>query len=134
MPIDLFLSFGLFFITAVVMTVVFLFLYSVVTPYNDYELIFEKNNIAASIGFGGAIVGVAIPMYSALSSSVSYFDFVTWGFVAIVIQLVFAFVVTRMNGKYSFKKQIVEGSLSVGIFMALLSISIGMVNAGSMSY
>ncbi len=134
MPVDLFLSFGLFFLTAIVMAVVFLYLYSVVTPYNDYELIFEKNNIAASIGFGGAIVGVAVPMYSALSSSVSYIDFVTWGFVAIFIQLIFALIITRTKGKYSFEKHIEEGSVSVGVFMALLSISIGLINAGSMSY
>ena len=96
--------------------------------------IFEKNNIAAALGFGGAIIGVSIPLYSALENSVSYFDFAVWGAIAIAIQLAYAFVVTRISGKYSFNEKINEGVVSVGILMAFLSICIGLLNAGSMSY
>lgn len=129
-----FLSFGLFFLTAVVVVVVFLFLYALVTPYDDYELIFEKNNTAAAIGFGGAVAGLCIPLYSALTSSVSYWDFVIWAVIAMLIQLVFAFVMTRGKGKYSVTKLIDEGVVSAGVLLAFISISIGLLNAGSMSY
>ena len=61
-------------------------------------------------------------------------DFAIWGAIAILIQLLFAFIVTRCNGKYSFKTEISNGVISVGILMAFLSISIGLLNAGSMSY
>jgi putative membrane protein len=114
--------------------IIFLYLYAIVTPYDDYKLIFEENNLAAALGFGGAIIGVSIPLYSALVHSVSYVDFAIWGFIAILIQLVFAFIVTRLGGKYSFKTKISDGIISVGILMAFLSISIGLLNAGSMSY
>ena len=134
MLLESFLSFGLFFITAVAVMIIFLFLYAIMTPYDDYKLIFEDNNTAAAIGFGGAIVGVSIPLYSALTHSVSYFDFVVWAVVAILIQLIFAFIMTRMKGKYSVRRLIEEGIVSVGILMAFISISIGLVNAGSMSY
>lgn len=134
MEIGLFISFLSFFFTAVILVVVFLYLYAVVTPYDDYKLIFEDNNIAASLGFGGAIIGVSIPLYSALVNSISYVDFATWGAIAIFIQLIFAFIVTRLGGKYSFKEKIAEGVIPVGILMAFLSISIGLLNAGSMSY
>ena len=134
MEIELFIGFLSFFFTALVLVIVFLYLYAVVTPYDDYKLIFEDNNIAAALGFGGAIIGVSIPLYSALGHSVSYMDFAIWGGVAILIQLVFAFVVTRLSGKYSFKTKISDGVISVGILMAFLSISIGLLNAGSMSY
>jgi putative membrane protein len=134
MEIELFISFLSFFFTALVLVIVFLYLYAMVTPYDDYKLIFEDNNIAAALGFSGAIIGVSIPLYSALVHSVSYGDFTIWGAVAILIQLIFAFVVTRLNGKYSFKAKISEGSIPVGILMAFLSISIGLLNAGSMSY
>ncbi len=134
MEIELFIGFLSFFFTALVLVIVFLYLYAVVTPYDDYKLIFEDNNIAAALGFGGAIIGVSIPLYSALVHSVSYVDFAIWGGVAILIQLVFAFVVTRLSGKYSFKTKISDGVISVGILMAFLSISIGLLNAGSMSY
>ena len=134
MEFELFTGFLSFFFTAVLLVIVFLYLYAIVTPYDDYKLIFEENNIAASLGFGGAVIGVSIPLYSALVHSVSYIDFAIWGGVAIAIQLIFAFIVTRLEGKYSFKTKISEGIVAVGILMAFLSISIGLLNAGSMSY
>ena len=134
MEISLFLSFLGFFITALALVIVFLYLYAFVTPYDDYKLIFEENNIAAALGFGGAIIGVSIPIYSALIHSISYIDFAIWGVVAIIIQLVFAFIVTRLEGKFSFKERISQGVVPVGILMAFLSIAIGLLNAGSMSY
>ena len=134
MELELFIGFLSFFFTALALVIIFLYLYAVVTPYDDYKLIFEDNNIAAALGFGGAIIGVSIPLYSALVHSVSYMDFAIWGGVAILIQLIFAFIVTRLSGKYSFKTKISDGVISVGILMAFLSISIGLLNAGSMSY
>ena len=134
MEINLFLSFLGFFFTALILIVAFLYLYAIVTPYDDYKLIFEENNIAAALAFGGAIIGVSIPMYSALVNSVSYIDFAMWGVIAILIQLTFAFVVTRFFARFSFEEKISKGVISVGILMAFLSISIGLLNAGSMSY
>lgn len=134
MLLESLLYFGLFFLSAVFIVILFLYLYAIVTPYDDYKLIFQENNSAASIGFGGAIVGLCIPLYSALVSSVSYVDFIIWAVVAMTIQLLFALVVTRLNNKFSFEKLINEGVTSVGILMAFLSISIGLLNAGSMSY
>lgn len=134
MELESYLGFILFFGTALLLVVVFLYLYAVVTPYDDYKLIFEDNNTAASLGFGGAIIGVAIPLYSALISSVSYFDFLIWGGIAMFIQLIFALIVTRISGKYSLEAKISEGVVPVGILMAFLSICVGLLNAGSMSY
>ena len=134
MELELLTGFLSFFFTAVALVIVFLYLYAIVTPYDDYNLIFQENNVAASLGFGGAIIGVSIPLYSALVHSVSYTDFVIWGAIAILIQLVFALIVTRITGKYSLEAKISQGVTPVGILMAFLSISIGLLNAGSMSY
>ena len=134
MEIELYVGFISFFLTAVALVVAFLYLYAIVTPYDDYKLIFEDNNIAAALGFGGAIIGVSIPLYSALVNSVSYTDFVIWGVIAILIQLIFALIVTRISGKYSLESKISQGVVPVGILMAFLSICIGLLNAGSMSY
>ncbi|MBU1657899.1 DUF350 domain-containing protein [bacterium] len=134
MFINSFLSFGLFFLSAMLIVGLFLYLYALVTPYDDYKLIFQENNTAAAIGFGGAILGLCIPLYSALVSSVSYIDFLIWACVAMGIQLLFAFIIIRINVKFSFEKQIEKGAVSVGILMAFLSVCIGLLNAGSMSY
>ncbi len=129
-----FLLFLLFFLSANAVLLLFLYLYAKVTPYDDYDLIFKKSNLAASIGFGGAILGLSIPLYSALVSSVSYFDFLVWALVAMLVQLAFAYVVTRRSGRFSFKNSIEDGVVSIGVLMAFLSISIGLLNAGAMSY
>ena len=89
MEIELYVGFISFFFTAIALIIAFLYLYAIVTPYDDYKLIFEDNNIAAALGFGGAIIGVSIPLYSALVNSVSYTDFVIWGAIAILIQLIY---------------------------------------------
>jgi len=129
-----FLLFLLFLLTAVAIVVLFLYLYAKVTPYDDYKLIFEENNLAASVGFGGAILGLSIPLYSALISSTSYVDFIIWAMVAMLLQLAFAYAVTKRKGKFSFEQKIQENNVSIGVLMAFLSISIGLLNAGSMSY
>ena len=120
--------------TSVAIVILFLFLYAIVTPYDDYKLIFEDKNTSAAIGFGGATLGLSIPLYSALVSSVSYFDFLLWAIIAMLIQLIFAFIMTRMKGKYSVEKLINEGVISVGVLIAFMSVAIGLLNAGSMSY
>ncbi|CAA6806531.1 MAG: DUF350 domain-containing protein [uncultured Sulfurovum sp.] len=129
-----FLLFLLFLFTAVAIVVLFLYLYAKVTPYDDFKLIFEENNLAASIGFGGAILGLSIPLYSALVSSGSYIDFIVWAMVAMLLQLAFAYAVTKRKGKFSFEEKITENNVAIGTLMAFLSISIGLLNAGSMSY
>lgn len=128
-------AFLLFFFSAAFLVIIFLYLYAIVTPYDDYKLIFQQNNTAAALGFCGAILGVSIPIYSALVHSISYIDFLIWGIVAIVIQLIFAFIATRlMIKKYSFRDRIENGVIPVGLLMAFLSICVGLLNAGSMSY
>ncbi|DAB30581.1 MAG TPA: DUF350 domain-containing protein [Sulfurimonas sp. UBA12504] len=134
MFLESFLFFLLFFFSAAAILLLFIFLYAKVTPYDDYQLIFRENNAAAAVAFGGAILGLCIPLYSALVSSVSYVDFLLWAMVAMGIQLLFAFVMIRINVKFSFEKLLEEGVVSVGVFMAFLSLSIGLLNAGSMSY
>ena len=134
MFISAFFSFVLFFVTALVVLVLFLFLYAKVTPYDDYEMIFTQNNTASALGFGGAIVGLCIPLYSALVNSISYGDFAIWAIVAMSIQLLFAFIMTRLSGKFSVERHMNNGDISVGILMAMISIAIGLLNAGSMSY
>lgn len=131
---EYFLSFGLYFATALTVFLLFLFFYAKVTPYDDYKMIFEQNNTASALGFGGAVLGLCIPLYSALVHSVSYSDFAMWAGVAMMVQLIFAFLLTRLSGKFSVKQHIENGDVAAGVMMAFMSISIGLLNAGSMSY
>lgn len=134
MFLDFLLSFALFFGTSLVVIALFLVLYAKVTPYDDYQMIFEQNNVASALGFGGALIGLCIPLHSALVYSVSYTDFVMWAIVAMSVQLLFALVMTRLSGKYSVQHHICNADVAIGVLMASLSIAIGLLNAGAMSY
>ena len=134
MFLDFLLSFALFFGTSLIVIALFLVLYAKVTPYDDYQMIFEQNNVASALGFGGALIGLCIPLHSALVYSVSYTDFVMWAIVAMSVQLLFALVMTRLGGKYSFQHHICNADIAIGVLMASLSIAIGLINAGAMSY
>jgi putative membrane protein len=101
-----------------------------VTPHSEIRLI-RAGNTAAAIAFGGSLVGLALPVHSAISHSVSLLDAVIWGLVAAVVQ-VLAFLVARVaSGTLS--KQIDENVVSAGIFSAAIAISMGLVNAAAIT-
>jgi putative membrane protein len=101
-----------------------------VTPHSEIKLI-RAGNTAAAIAFGGSLVGLALPVHSAISYSVSLLDALIWGLVAAVVQ-VLAFLVARVaSGKLS--AQIDDNVVSAGIFSAAIAISMGLVNAAAIT-
>lgn len=64
----------------------FLFIYSKITPHNEWQLI-KNNNTAASLAFSGTLLGYVIPLSSAAINAVSIPDYFAWGGIALVIQL-----------------------------------------------
>lgn len=101
-----------------------------VTPHSEIKLI-RAGNTAAAIAFAGSLIGLALPIHSAISHSVSLFDALIWGMVAALVQ-VLAFVVARIaSGKLS--DQIDQNVVSAGIFSAAIAISVGLINAAAIT-
>lgn len=117
--------------TAVFLTVLFLVIYGRVTPYREMRLI-AGGNLAASFSYGGALLGFAIPLASAISHSVGLADMAIWGGIALVIQ-VLTFLVVRvfLPGIVS---DIPDGKLAHGVFLGIVSIAAGIINAACMTY
>jgi putative membrane protein len=61
-------------------------IYTSITPYHELELIRAGNN-AAGIALAGALVGLALPVASALRSALHVYDIVIWGGAALLLQL-----------------------------------------------
>ena len=61
-------------------------IYILVTPYSEIKLI-REGNLAAAISFAGAMIGLAIPLAAAMSSSVNPVDILLWGVLALLIML-----------------------------------------------
>ncbi|MBL4790345.1 MAG: DUF350 domain-containing protein [Kordiimonadaceae bacterium] len=124
--------FFMYFIAAAVALAVFSRVYSWITPHDEIALI-KQNNSAAATAFVGAQVGFALPLYSALDNSLSLLDFGIWAAVALVIQ-VLTFIVVRKLAYPKLSERIEAGEMAAAIQIAGVSVIIGLVNAGSMTY
>ncbi|MFK3889189.1 MULTISPECIES: DUF350 domain-containing protein [Sphingomonas] len=111
---------------------IFKWLYQVSTPYDERRLVAE-GNMAAAITFGGAIVGFALPLASALEVTANPLEFVAWGVLAGVIQVVASLVVRRIVIR-DLVARIETGNVASAVYMAATSIAIGLLNAACMSY
>ncbi|MEO1101268.1 MAG: DUF350 domain-containing protein [Pseudomonadota bacterium] len=61
--------------------------YVLLTPWKELALV-RGGNGAAGLALAGAIAGLALPISSALASSVSLVDLLVWGAVALLLQLI----------------------------------------------
>ncbi|VTP59971.1 Predicted membrane protein [Serratia rubidaea] len=92
----------------------------------------KENNQSAAFGFVGACLGYVIPLASAAVNSVSLLDYVIWGAVALVVQLLLFAAVKVYMPRISDK--IEANHLAAGIFLGGVSISGGVLNAACMTY
>ena len=120
-------AFASFFATAVLMLAAFVALYVAVTPYSEIRLI-RAGNEAAAVSLGGAVIGFALPLAVSVAVSHNLYAMIGWGAVAGVVQL-FVFIVARL-ALPRINESIPQGRLASGIFLALLSIAVGILNAG----
>ncbi|MCP5326970.1 MAG: DUF350 domain-containing protein [Oceanospirillaceae bacterium] len=127
------LPFAEHFAAAIIFLLLFKGLYVLVTPYREWHLIREEKNSAAATAFGGAIVGFAIALGSAASNSVSLLDFIIWGVVALLAQLV-AFALVRFIFLPGVSGDIEANKLSAGLIVAATSVAVGILNAACMTY
>ena len=124
-------AFAAYFALAIVLLLLFVRLYTWVTPHDEFGLI-RANNPAAAVAFAGAIIGFAWPLASAITHSMSLLDCAIWGGVALVVQ-VLTFVISSAALK-QLPQRITQGELAAGIFSAACSVTVGMLNAACMSY
>jgi len=122
--------FLLYFIPALVLVTCFGAVYSRLTPHNEFALIKEGNS-AAAIAFGGSLIGFVLPLCTAIVHAVSLLDFVIWGLIALIVQLLTFSVVRLFIPELS--KRISDNQVAAALFVALSSVAIGLVNAACMT-
>ena len=114
-----------------VLVLVYIVVYSSITPHNEFALI-RENNTAAAVAFSGSLLGFVVPLSAAVTNSTSLGDCAIWGLVALVVQIV-AYLLLRLPvGNLS--GRIAEGQTAAGIWLGAGSLAAGMVNAACMSY
>ena len=126
-------NFALYFAISVVLLFVFKIIYAFVTPHDEWKLVKEDKNLAAAVGFGGAMIGFSIALAGAATNSLSVIDFVVWGIVAIIAQSL-AFALLRFTFMPKIAERINQNEVSAGTMLAAMSVSVGLLNAACMSY
>ncbi|NHH99425.1 MULTISPECIES: DUF350 domain-containing protein [Oceanimonas] len=125
--------FVLYFGLSILMLLVFKWLYVLITPWDEWRLIRENQNLAAAIALVGAVIGFSLAIASAAANSVSLLDFVVWGVVALVAQLL-AFALVRLIFLPRVSERICAGQVSAGAVVGGLSVAVGLINAACITY
>ena len=124
-------TFIAYFLIGIVMMLCYTLLYNLFTPIDEWQLI-KQNDAAASLGFAGSILGFVLPLAAAIHNAQSALDCVLWGVVALIVQLS-AFFAVRLFLP-GLPERIRNGEVAAGILLAVISISVGLLNAASMTY
>lgn len=124
-------AFLAYFAVAIGLLMVFLLIYVNITPYHEFELI-RAGNVAAAVSLGGAIFGFAMPIANVIAHSDTLLDLIVWGAIAGVIQTV-TYLVCRL-ALPQLNQDIPAGKMAAAVFLAILSLSIGLINAACMTY
>ncbi|UOO90739.1 DUF350 domain-containing protein [Vitreoscilla massiliensis] len=119
-----------YFGVALVMLVVFAFVYLRITPARELELI-KNGNIACALSLSGAMIGFCITLVSSMLHSVGMLSFVIWGVAAAVIQILVYFAATHLIKDAN--AELLNNNVAVGVLFFGLSVSIGILNAASLS-
>jgi putative membrane protein len=119
-----------YFAIAMLLLLLFGFIYTRLTAHDEFELI-RHGKSAAAIALGGSLLAFALPLCSAIIHSVSLVDFVIWGVIAMVIQIGTFFAVRIFVANLS--QRITNNEVSAGLFVALASLSVGAINAACMT-
>lgn len=124
-------AFVIAFAAAGVFTIAFKLIYQWVTPYHERTLI-RDGNPAAAIALGGALIGYVLPLASALSHTVSLMEFAAWATLAGIIQIVVFVIVSRLAFQ-NLAERIEKGEIAASIYLASISICVGLLNAACMT-
>lgn len=125
------LGFCKYFGSAIVFLLLFCLIYCKLTPYNEIRLI-KNGNTSAAISFGGALLGFVLPLYSAITHSVDFFDMLIWSMVAMLVQFA-VFGSVRVIFR-DLVRDIENDHSAAATLLAFCSVSIGILNAACMTY
>jgi putative membrane protein len=124
------LNYLLHLFTAVALVLAFFVVYTRVTPYDEVRLI-RQGNAAAALSLGGSLLGFSATIASSLVHTMDYYQFAGWAFGALVVQLLVWVIATRLLRMS--KDQIEANNCAFGGLLGVISLSIGVVNAGCIS-
>jgi putative membrane protein len=120
----------LHFAVTVAMLAIGVTIYIFLTPIREITLI-RQNNLAAAVSFGGATIALAIPLASAMSSSVSVPDILIFGAVALVLQLICdkaaGLMLPDLQGRIG------NGEMAAAVMLVSIKLGVSAINAAALN-
>jgi putative membrane protein len=123
-------NFLLYFVTSVILLAAFLAACTLLTHIHEWRLI-RSGNTAVAVALGGAMIGFALPLASAIEHSQSLADAVMTAAIALVVQLL-CFAAMRLLRRDA-RAALARGDMAEGVFLASTSLTPGLLNAACLS-
>ncbi len=109
-----------------------IFVFTLVTRYNDWEEI-RQGNVAAALALGGKVLGVAnIIRFSVLSNS-SASQTIFWGVLGAAMMVIIYLLFEWLTPKLNVNKEIASGNTAVGVISLIFSVAASFVIGASIS-
>jgi putative membrane protein len=124
-------AFLVYFCTGLFAVVAYLFVYTRITPHDEFQLI-RDNDPAAAIALGLSLLGFVLPVVSAIAHAGNVVDCLIWSVIALTVQIVVFFLVKIPVPNLS--TRIASGERAPAIWLGLSSLAAGALNAASMIY
>jgi len=104
--------------------------YALLTPWKEIALI-REGNAAASVAFGGVLLGLAIPLAVSMSISTSVRDIILWGVATLVLQLLaFRVVDAILTG---LPQRIQDGEVSAAVLLVAAKLATALILAAALT-
>jgi putative membrane protein len=120
-----------YFCTAFAAVIIYLVVYTLITPHDEFALI-RANVPGAAIALGLSLLGFALPLASVIAHTENLIDCMIWSLIALVVQVIVYFAVRIPIP--DLPKRIAAGELAPAIWLGLASLAAGALNAASISY
>ena len=124
-------TFLAYFSTAFAIVIVYLLVYTRITPHNGFALI-RSNVPGAAIALGLSLLGFTLPMTSVIAHTQNLVDCVIWSLIVLIVQVIVYFVVRIPIP--NLPQRIAAGDLAPAIWLGLASLAAGALSAASVSY
>ncbi|AYZ62668.1 DUF350 domain-containing protein [Burkholderia multivorans] len=123
-------SYAVHLLSAFVLLLAFAAVYLKVTPFDELALI-RDGNVAATLSFGGALVGFCLTLASSIAHNSTLGAVVLWAIGAMLVQLLTYVVLTRMMP--GMNHAIEDRNAAMGGLMGTASLVVGIINAACLT-
>ena len=119
-----------YFCVSAIAIVLYLVVYTRITPHDEFALI-AGNVPGAAISLGLSLLGFALPVASAVAHAADILDCAIWSLIALCVQII-AYYVARIAVP-DLSARIAKGEMAAAIWLGLASLTAGLLSAASMT-